>query len=147
MDFFTYIICLILVFAATGLLILVAASIGNFFIILIETVGYNFARRKLSIFGYRCFYTNTESIGKDEKSRRILSIVKELYVKDSSFNPFCQRLSESRLPLPVILNWARSISEDLFASPIPSVKLDQWNHYWNSKLYRRVSFFHDDFPL
>ena len=146
LAFLLYILFYVLALLATVLLFFCAASVGSFFVKLTSTINYTFLRRKFSVYGYQWFYTTRESIENDEKCLRLYPILKELYVKGSSFSEYCPRLSEDRMPLNVIMNWARSVSEDLFLAPVPSVKLDQWNHYWKSKLYARVSFFHTEFP-
>lgn len=142
----TYIFFYVLTLIATGILILIGASVGSFLVKLGSTIIYTFLRRKLSIFGYQWFYTNKDSMENDERCMYIYPVLKELYIKGSNFNSYFPRLSGDRLPLNVVMNWARSVAEDLFFAPIPSVKIDHWNHYWKSKLYARVSFFHSDFP-
>ena len=146
MDFLSNILVWFLILGVTALILLIGASLGNFIVTFCSSITYAAARRKMSVFGYHCFYGNDKSMENDEKCRLIVPILRELYIKGSGFNSYCQRLSDERLPLNIMVNWARSVAEDLFSSPIPSVKLDQWNHYWNSKLYARVSFFHTDFP-
>lgn len=125
---------------------LIAAYVGTFFIKLYNTFDHKLLKRRLSIYGYQCFYLDYSSMENDVNCERLLPILREVYMKGSKFNEYCTRLSEERIPLNVMMNWSRSIAEDLFAAPIPSVKLDQWNHYWKSGMYKRVTFFHTDFP-
>lgn len=141
-----YIIYLILSLFATTLILLIGGFIGSFFVKLFYTIDNARLKQKLSVYGYRCYYLNYSSMTKDANCMRLIPILKELYVKGSSFNAYCARLSEERLPINVMINWARSVSEDIFTAPIPSVKLDQWNLYWKSSLYTRMTFLHSDFP-
>jgi len=141
-----YIIYFTLALFATTLMLLIGGFIGTFFVKLYYTIDNALLKRKLSVYGYRCFYLDNSSMKKDAQCMRLIPILKELYIKDSSFNAYCSRLSEERLPIIVLINWARSVAEDLFTAPIPSVKLDQWNHYWKSKIYTRMTFWHSDFP-
>ncbi len=143
MDFLIY---FTLALFATIMILLIGGTIGNFLVRLYYTLDNARLKRKISVYGYRCYYFGYEDMNKDGHCLQIIPILKDLYIKNSSFNVYCSRLSEERLPLNVMLNWARSVAEDLFAAPIPSVKLDQWNHYWKSKLYTRMTFFHSDFP-
>lgn len=143
MDFLIYFILTLFV---TTMILLIGGTAGTFFV----KVGYKIAherlKRKLSVYGYRCFYLDHKSMYKDTNCMRIIPVLRELYVKGSSFNVYCARLSEERLPMIVMINWARSVAEDLFVAPIPAVKLDHWNHYWKSSLYVNVSLLHSDFP-
>lgn len=136
----------VLTLFATTMILLIGGFIGNFFVKLFYTLDNARLRRKLSVYGYRCYYLSYSSMSNDANCMRLIPVIKELYVKGSSFNAYCSRLSEERLPINVLMNWVRSVSEDLFTAPIPSVKLDQWNHYWKSKIYNRMTFFHSDFP-
>ena len=141
-----YLIYFTLALFATTMLLLIAGSIGDFLVRLYYTLDNSRIKRKLSIYGYRIYYLDNKDISKDGNCLQILPFLKDLYKRESSFNAYCIRLSEERLPLNVMLNWARSVAEDLFAAPIPSVRLEQWNHYWKSKKYTRMTFFHADFP-
>ncbi len=141
-----YIIYFVLTLFATTLILLIGGIFGDFLVKLFLTLDNARLRRKLSVYGYHCYYLSYKSMGNDVNCVRLIPVLKELYVKGSSFNAYCTRLSEERLPINVLMNWARSVSEDLFTAPIPSVKLDQWNHYWKSKIYTRMTFFHSDFP-
>lgn len=141
-----YIIFFTLALFATIMMLLIGGLIGNFFVKLYYSIDNALLKRELSVFGYHCFYLDNSSMKKDANCMRLIPILRELYIKDSSFNIYCSRLSEERLPIIVMINWARSVAEDLFAAPLPSVKLDQWNHFWKSKLYTRMTFWHSDFP-
>ena len=143
----SYIVFYLLALLATLLILSIPASIGSFLVKLCSSIDYAYLRRKLSVYGYQWFYTNIDSMKNDERCMQIYPILKDLYVKGSSFSAFLPRLSEERMPLNVIMNWARSVSEDLFVAPVPAAKLDQWNHYWKSRLYAKVSFFHSEFPI
>lgn len=141
-----FVVFFTLAFIVTFLLMLMAAYIGTFFIKIYNTIDHTLLKRRLSVCGYQCFYLDYNSMVNDVNSARLLPKLSEVYIKDSKFNPYCKRLSEERLPLNVVMNWSRSIAEDLFSAPIPSVKLDQWNHYWKSKMYTQMTIFHSDFP-
>ncbi len=143
MDFIIYFTLALFV---TTMLLLIAGSIGDFLVRLYYTIDNSRIKRKLSVYGYRIYYLDYKDISKDATCLQILPFLKDLYIKESSFNAYCVRLSEDRLPINVMLNWARSVAEDVFAAPIPSIKMDQWNHYWKSKIYTRMTFFHADFP-
>lgn len=102
--------------------------------------------RKLVIMGYRCFYANTNSVEKDIMCRQLLETLREVYNRNSNFNAYCTRISEERLPIYVFMNWTRSVAEDIFTANLPSAKIDQWNRYFKSSCYHRISLFYSDFP-
>lgn len=145
-EIMDYLIYFTLALFVTTMIIFIGGYIGTFIVKLLSSISYTVLRVRLSVYGYQCFILNDRDIAKDVNCMRLKPIIQELYVKGSNFNPYCQRLSEDRLPIYVLMNWARSIAEDIFTAPIPSVKLDQWKHYWKSKLYTQISFFHTDFP-
>ena len=141
-----YLIYFTLALFATCMILLIGGFIATFFMKLYYTIDNALLKRKLSVYGYRCYYLDYSSMKKDVNCMRLIPVLEELYTKGSSFNAYCSRLSEERLPIIVMVNWTRSVAEDLFTAPIPSVKLDQWNLYWKSKLYTRMTFLHSDFP-
>ena len=142
----SYIIFFALALFVTAMILLIGGIVGTSLVKLYYTLDNTIIKRKLSVYGYRCYFLDNNSMKNDANCIRILPIVSELYTKNSRFNPYFHRLSEERLPLNVMFNWARSVAEDLFVSPIPSAKLDQWNYYWKSKLYTRMTILHSDFP-
>lgn len=140
------ILLLVCVLAVTSLLALVGSQVGMFLFRLANSTGSRIIRRKLSVYGYQRFYSNVDQLETDEQSRQLLPVLREIYERGSSFNTYLPRLLEERLPMFVVANWARSVAEDVFTAPVPTVKVDQWAHYWKSKLYLRLSFYHPDFP-
>ena len=141
-----YIIYFTLTLFATAMILLIGGAIGDFLVKLYYTIDNARLKRKLSVYGYHCYYLDNRSMEKDDNCIKLIPILKELYIKNSRFNPYCSRLSEERLPIIVMINWARSVAEDLFTAAIPSARLDQWNHYWKSKVYTRMTILHSDFP-
>ena len=97
--------------------------------------------------GYHTFYPNYQALQKDAEWMWLYQTIREVYIKNSSFSGYYQRLSEGRIPIHVLANWARSISEDLYVSHIPTEKLDQWQQYFKSEVYTRASPVFDDFPV
>lgn len=136
--------CLALLF--TCLIIGLGSLIGTSIITFISKIVYSIMEKKLFIMGYHCFYPNISSVEKDTKCQKLLQTLRAVYLKNSTLNEYCTRISEERLPVDVFMNWTRSIAEDVFTAPVPSVKLDQWNHYLKSSLYHHISFFYSDFP-
>lgn len=142
----SYIVHLLVALLFTSLLLFLGTWIGSIVMQFCSKIVYVWMERKMFIMGYHCFYPNTRAVEKDVKCRQLLQTLREVYNKDSNFNAYCTRLSEERLPINVFMNWTRSVAEDIFAAPLPSAKMDQWNHFFKSKLYHHISIFYSDFP-
>lgn len=97
--------------------------------------------------GYRAYYQSNHVVEKDENYKSLYDTVCEVYNKNSLFNEYCPRLAEEHIPMYVLMNWARSISEDLFVAQVPSAKLDQWNQFLKSDMYSTISMFWDTFHI
>lgn len=142
-----YLIPIALAILATTLITILGLWVGTKLVKFIKAMITAWMRQNLYVMGYRSFYPDNDSIEKDIKCHSLLRTVREVYEKNSSFDGYFPRLSKERVPIYVIMNWARSMSEDIFTAQMPISKVDQWNHFFKSKLYRRVSVIYEDFPI
>ena len=87
---------------------------------------------------YHCYYLKEQDIKKDEQAKRLASFSHNGYV-ERSFEDYYMRLTEERLPIVVLVNWTRTIVEDLLnaASPISHAKC--WNDFFHSQVYKEYS--------
>ena len=96
--------------------------------------------------GYHCYYLKEQDIKKDEQAKRLASISHHGYI-EKSFEDYYQRLTEEHLPIVVLINWTRTIVEDLQNAVSPISHAQRWNDFFHSKLYRVYtdSSVHPDF--
>lgn len=106
-------------------------------------------------FRYHCYYLKEQDIKKDEQAKRLASISHHGYT-EKSFDDYYMRLTEEHLPIVVLLNWTRSIVEDLLNAVSPIGHAQRWNDFFHSQEYKDYSntsvhpdFFHvlDDHEL
>lgn len=94
--------------------------------------------------GYRCYYLYEEDYNRDPFMKAFVSIMGQAYISDE-LNAYMTRMSEDRLPTCVLLNWTRSIAEDLAASPIPALCAARWQRYMQTTSSSKSMFQHPDF--
>lgn len=96
-------------------------------------------KRKLSDkFGYHCYYLKEQDIKKDEQAKRLASISHHGYT-EKSFEDYYMRLTEERLPIVVLLNWTRTIVDDLLNAVSPIGHAQRWNDFFHSQAYKDYS--------
>ena len=87
---------------------------------------------------YHCYYLKEQDIKKDERAQKLVSISHHGY-SERSFEDYYQRLTEEHLPIVVLINWTRTIVEDLQNAVSPISHAQRWNDFFHSKVYRDYS--------
>ena len=87
---------------------------------------------------YHCYYLKEQDIKKDERAQKLVSISHHGYI-ERSFEDYYQRLTEEHLPIVVLINWTRTIVEDLQNAVSPISHAQRWNDFFHSKVYRDYS--------
>ena len=83
-------------------------------------------RKKIFVAGrYNSYYKNDYDILCDERAKRMLPVIGRGYKQD--LEDYMTSISEDRLPPCVVLNWVRSISEDLSQAALPVVNVKKWH--------------------
>lgn len=88
--------------------------------------------------GYHCYYLKEQDIKKDEQAKRLASISHHGYT-ERSFEDYYMCLTEERLPIVVLLNWTRTIVEDLQNAVTPISHAQRWNNLFHSQVYKDYS--------
>ena len=84
-------------------------------------------RKKFFVAGkYNSYYKTDKDILNDERAKRMLSVIARGYKQD--LEDYMFRISEDRLPPCIVMNWVRSVSEDLSQAAIPVVNIKKWHH-------------------
>ena len=87
---------------------------------------FNNKRKKRFVVGkYNSYYKTDNDILCDERAKRMLPVIGRGYKQD--LEDYMSRISEDRLPPCVVLNWVRSISEDLSQAALPVVNVKNWH--------------------
>lgn len=74
---------------------------------------------------YYCFYYSDKQIIGDKSAERLAKMAYPAYT-DPSFDDYQERLDENRLPLHLLINWTRTIAEDLSEHPSPVLRVKNW---------------------
>ena len=83
-------------------------------------------RKKKFVAGkYNSYYTTDNDILCDERAKRMLPVIGRGYKQD--LEDYMSRISEARLPPCIVLNWVRSVSEDLSQAALPVVNIKKWH--------------------
>ena len=83
---------------------------------------------------YTNYYNTNEDIRLDERASKLSEIIHNGYV-DGWFDHYYKRLTESHLPIIVLMNWIRTIVEDIEHSISAPAKVEKWNVYFHSDDY------------
>lgn len=83
-------------------------------------------RKKKFVSGkYNSYYKTDDDILCDERAKRMLPVIGRGYKQD--LENYMSRISEDRLPPCVVMNWVRSVSEDLSQAALPVVNIKKWH--------------------
>lgn len=83
-------------------------------------------RKKIYVVGrYNSYYKTDYDILCDERAKRMLPVIGRGYKQD--LEDYMSSISEDRLPPCVVMNWVRSISEDLSHAALPVVNIKKWH--------------------
>lgn len=84
---------------------------------------------------YHCYYLTEDDLGKDPAALKISSISYPGYV-DATYGQFYKNLSIEHFPITVLVNWTRTIVEDLTGCVSPINHLKGWSDYFHSQGYK-----------
>jgi hypothetical protein len=87
---------------------------------------------------YISHYFNEKQIKNDKRADKMAKIAYRAYT-DFEFDDYQERLDEKRLPLNTLINWARTIAEDLADHPSPVMRVRNWYEYFGSNKYQWMS--------
>ena len=79
---------------------------------------------------FKFYYTNDKSIKADAQAKKMAEICHHGYA-DNSYDDIYERLSEFNFPVMILINWVRSIVDDLSISSFPVNQVIVWNDYLN----------------
>jgi len=105
-------------------IIFLAGIVGGGIVSLSERL--RITRKKNFVAGkYNSYYKTDNDILCDEQAKRMLPVIGRGYKQD--LEDYMSRISEDRLPPCIVLNWVRSISEDLSQAALPVVNIKKWH--------------------
>ena len=87
----------------------------------------NIRKKKFVAGKYNSYYKTDIDILCDERAKRMLPIIGRGYKQD--LEDYMSRISEDRLPPCIVLNWVRSVSEDLSQAALPVVNIQKWHQH------------------
>lgn len=93
---------------------------------------------------FKFYYTNDKSIKADAQAKKMAEICHHGYA-DNSYDDIYERLSEFNFPIMILINWARSIVDDLSISSFPVNQVIVWNDYLNNSGKSLRHSFHPSF--
>lgn len=79
---------------------------------------------------FKFYYTTDKSIKEDYQAQKMAEICHHGY-SDSSYDDVYERLSEFNFPVMILINWARTIVDDLTTTSFPVNQVIVWNDYLN----------------
>ena len=82
-------------------------------------------KKKFFVGRYNSYYKTDDDILCDERAKRMLPVIGRGYKQD--LEDYMSRISEDRLPPCIVMNWVRSISEDLSQAALPVVNIKKWH--------------------
>ena len=97
---------------------------------------------------YHCYYFSEKDLKNDSKAKDLASISYHGYT-DTTYEVFYKKLTTDRIPINVLVNWTRTIVEDLTNSVSPINHVLNWSNYFNSAEYKdyAVASVHPDFVV
>lgn len=97
---------------------------------------FNKLKTKLSQkYKYNCYYLKEYDLKKDPAAIKLSSISYPGYV-DAAYGKFYKNLTVEHLPITVLINWTRTIAEDIISSVSPVNHVASWSDYFHSQEYK-----------
>ena len=97
---------------------------------------FNKLKTKLSQkYKYNCYYLKENDLKKDPAAIKLSSISYPGYV-DAAYGKFYKNLTVEHLPITVLINWTRTIAEDIISSVSPVNHVASWSDYFHSQEYK-----------
>jgi len=84
---------------------------------------------------YQCFFLTENDLKADPAATKLSSISYPGYV-DATYGRFYKNLTVDHLPINVLVNWTRTIAEDIMTSVSPVNHVISWSDYFHSKEYK-----------
>ena len=115
-------------YPAAALLMIIVFSVAGSIAVGVINVSERLRRKrkKKYIAGkYYSYYKTDDDILSDERAKRMLPVIVRGYKRDLEDYMSC--ISEVRLPPCVVMNWVRSVSEDLSKAALPVVNIKKWH--------------------
>ena len=141
---------LLIYLAIAAVFLFFAISIGNVFISLCSKL-FPFFRLRilksfLSTYDYHCYYLTDKDIKIDPRANIMSTVYQSGYVS-RRLDSYMERIDETHLPLKVLINWTRTIAEDLQESSSPVIRVHSWEKLFQSSAYRDRSEKESDYIL
>ncbi len=92
-------------------------------------------KRQLQGHRYNFYFMSEKDLKKDASAIGLASISYQGYT-DATYGSFYKNLSVDRLPIHVLVNWTKTIVEDLVDSVSPINHVQSWCDYFGSTEYR-----------
>ncbi len=108
----------------TIIIVFAAVAVGNGLISFSERLRKKH-KRAFVVGRYNSYYKSDYDILLDKRAKEMLPVIGRGYKQD--LDDYMTRISEDRLPPCVVLNWVRSISEDLSHAALPVVNIKKWH--------------------
>ncbi len=108
-------------------------------------MSFSFVLKLIPAWLYHCHYTCDKDLMDDTRARWMLSLCHHGYT-DSYLARYYKNIDLERIPIRVLISWARTIAEDLVRHPSPILRVDFWNNHLRSRLYEYTSF-HPDMQI
>lgn len=108
----------------TIIIVFVAVVVGNGLLSFSERLRKKH-KRAFVVGRYNSYYKSDCDILLDKRAKEMLPVIGRGYKQD--LDDYMTRISVDRLPPCVVLNWVRSISEDLSQAALPVVNIKKWH--------------------
>ena len=120
----------------TVLLIIGAVFFSWFILEILKKRRFNSLKARLTNkHKYQCFYLTENDLKNDPAAIKLSSISYPGYV-DATYGRFYKNLTVEHLPINVLVNWTRTIAEDLISSVSPVNHVISWSDYFHSQEYK-----------
>lgn len=84
---------------------------------------------------YQCYFLSERELKEDLSATKLAAISYHGYT-DSIYEQFYRKLDVERLPINVLVNWTKTIVEDLLSSVSPINHVQDWDSFFESGEYR-----------
>lgn len=109
-----------------AVLFLTGSLFAGVFIVVTQRLK-SFRLKKFVLGRYNAYYITEEDILNDDRARKMIPIISRGY--GYGLEEYMSQISEDRLPPCVVLNWVRSIAEDVTNSALPALKVKKWHDF------------------
>ena len=97
---------------------------------------YEILKKKLSEnHRYNCYFINENDLKRDSNAAKLAAISYHGYT-ETSYEVFYKKLSTDRIPINMLVNWTKTIVEDLKTAVSPINHVQNWSRYFDSDEYK-----------